>query len=43
VLEREQLWAAAQRAQARRRDMAPDELAALTAAEADVQSWLDAL
>jgi hypothetical protein len=43
ALEREQFWAAAQRADARRRDMDADERAALLAAEADVQSWLDAL
>lgn len=43
ALEREQFWSAAQRAHARRQDMGPEERAALIAAEADVQSWLDAL
>lgn len=43
ALEREQFWAAAEAAQARRRTMSADELAAATAAEADVQRWLDAL
>jgi hypothetical protein len=43
ALEREQFWAAADAAQARRRSMSADELAAVAAAEADVQGWLDAL
>ena len=43
VLEREQFWAAAEAAEARRRAMSADELAAVTAAEADAQRWLDAL
>lgn len=43
ALERERFWAAAEAAQARRRAMPADELAAVTAAEADVQRWLDAL
>ena len=43
ALEREQFWAAADAARVRRQAMSPDELAAITAAEADVQQWLDAL
>lgn len=43
ALEREQFWATAEAAQDRRRSMSADELAAVTAAEADVQRWLDAL
>ena len=43
ALEREQFWTAAEAARARRRAMSAEELAALTAAEADVQRWLDAL
>ena len=43
ALEREQFWAAAEAAQARRRAMTADELAAVSEAEADVQRWLDAL
>ena len=43
ALEREQFWAAAEAAEARRRAMSADELAAVTAAEADAQRWLDAL
>jgi hypothetical protein len=43
ALEREQFWAAAEGAQARRRSMSAAELAAVAAAEADAQRWLDAL
>lgn len=43
ALERDQFWAAADAAQARRRALSTEELAALTDAEADVQRWLDAL
>jgi hypothetical protein len=43
ALERDQFWAAADAAHARRRTMTAEELAAVTAAEADVQRWLDAL
>jgi hypothetical protein len=43
ALEREQFWAAAEAAQTRRRAMSAEERAAVTAAEADVQRWLDAL
>jgi hypothetical protein len=43
ALEREQFWAAADAAQARRRTMSADEQDAVRAAEADVQDWLDAL
>ena len=43
ALEREHFWAAADIAEARRRAMSTDELAAVTAAEADAQRWLDAL
>jgi hypothetical protein len=43
ALEREQFWAAAEAAQARRRAMSAEELASVAAAEADVQRWLDAL
>jgi hypothetical protein len=43
ALEREQFWAAAAAAQARRQAMSAEELAAVAAAEADVQRWLDAL
>jgi hypothetical protein len=43
ALEREQFWATADAARARRQAMSPDALASITAAEADVQQWLDAL
>ena len=43
ALERDQFWGAADAAQARRHTMTAEELAAVTAAEADVQRWLDAL
>lgn len=43
ALEREQFWAAADAAQARRQTMSAEESAAVMAAEADVQRWLDAL
>jgi hypothetical protein len=43
ALEREQFWAEADAAEARRRAMSADELAAVGAAEADAQRWLDAL
>jgi hypothetical protein len=43
ALERKQFWAEADAAEARRRAMSADELAAVTAAEADAQRWLDAL
>ena len=43
ALERDQFWAAADAAHARRRTMTVEELGAVTAAEADVQRWLDAL
>ena len=43
ALEREQFWAEAEAAQARRDAMSTDELAVVTAAEADVQRWLDSL
>lgn len=43
ALERDQFWAAADAAQARRRTMTTEERTAITAAEADVQRWLDAL
>jgi hypothetical protein len=43
ALEREQFWAAADAAATRRRAMSADELAAVRAAEADAQRWLDAL
>jgi hypothetical protein len=42
ALEREQFWAAAESAHAQRRTLSADRLAALSAAEADVQRWLDA-
>jgi len=38
-----QFWAAAERAQAKRRSMSAEQLAALNAAESDGQGWLDAL
>ena len=43
ALEQAQFWAEAEAARARRRAMSADELAAVAAAEADVQRWLDAL
>jgi ribosomal protein S11 len=43
ALEREHFWATAGTAEARRHAMSADELAAVTAAEADAQRWLDAL
>jgi integrase len=43
ALEREQFWAAADAADARRRAMTPEQQAAVAAAEADAQRWLDAL
>ena len=42
ALEREQFWAAAEVAAARRNVMSADEQAAVAAAEADAQRWLDA-
>lgn len=41
ALERDQFWAEAEAADARRRAMSVDELAAVRAAEADAQRWLD--
>lgn len=41
ALEREQFWAEAEAADARRRGMTTDERAAVAAAEADAQRWLD--
>ena len=41
ALEREQFWTTAEAAAARRRAMSVDEQAAVTAAEADAQRWLD--
>jgi hypothetical protein len=43
ALEREQFWAAAEAAAQRRGSMSADEVAAVEAAEADAQRWLDAL
>ncbi len=43
ALEREQFWAEAAVADARRRSMSTDEEAAISAAEADAQRWLDSL
>jgi hypothetical protein len=43
ALEREQFWATAESAAARRSALPPAELAALHAAEADTQRWLDSL
>lgn len=43
AFEREQFWAEAEAAATRRHAMSADELAAVTAAEADAQRWLDAL
>jgi hypothetical protein len=43
ALEREQFWAAADAADAQRRRMTPEQRAAVAAAEADAQRWLDAL
>ena len=40
---REQFWAEAEAADARRRSMTADEQAAIAAAEADAQRWLDSL
>jgi hypothetical protein len=42
ALEQAQFWAAADVAQSRRTTMSDDERAAVAAAEADVQRWLDA-
>ena len=43
ALEREQFWAEAEAAAARRSAMTVEEQAAVAAAEADAQRWLDAL
>lgn len=43
ALEREQFWAGAEAADARRRAMTAAERAAVAVAEADAQRWLDAL
>ena len=43
ALERDPFWAAADAADARRRELTPEQQAAVAAAEADAQRWLDAL
>lgn len=43
ALEREQFWAAADAAAARRRELTPHEAEVVAAAEGDVQRWLDSL
>ena len=43
ALERDQFWAAAEAAASRRRSLSRTEIAAIEAAEAETQRWLDAL